>query len=92
MLEGGEDCGRTSKRIVERGVDLPVAGQRAYLPQQEVRLDAEAVVPGRRDGVIAEDEGPTSSARHRPQIIQPMKIPNTTAAPNITTVPKMSGT
>jgi len=29
---------------------------------------------------------------HLPQIIQPMKIPKTTAAPNMTTVPKMSGT
>jgi hypothetical protein len=62
-----------------------------HLPQQKLGLDAEAVVPGRRDGVVTEDERRTS-ARHRPQIIQPMKTPNTTAAPNITTVPKISGT
>ena len=92
LLERRKDTGRASKRVVERRVNLPVAGDGAHLAQQELGTQAEAVVPGRRDGVIAEDDRPASAGLHRPQISQPIKIPNTTAAANMTTVPKISGT
>ena len=91
-LERREDDRRASERVVESRVHLPEARQRTNLPQQEIRPNAEPVFPGRRDGVVAEDERPTSAGRHRPQIIQPMKIPKARAAANITTVPKLSGT
>jgi hypothetical protein len=55
-------------------------------------VDREAVIPAGRDGVVTEDERPATDARHRPQIIQPMKMPKASAAPNITTVPKIRGT
>ena len=58
-FESRKDGCRTPKRVVERRVDVPEAGQRANLAQQEAGLEAETVLPGRRDGVVAEDERPT---------------------------------
>ena len=91
-LERREDGRRAPKRVVESRVHLPEARQRTNLPHQEIRPNAKSVLPGRRDSVVAEDERPTSAGRHRPQIIQPMKIPKARVAANITTLPKLSGT
>lgn len=55
-LERREDRRCASKRVIEGHVHLVEAGQRANLPQQEVGLDAEPVLPGRRDSVVTEDE------------------------------------
>lgn len=92
LLESGKGTCGAPECVVERRTDAPESREGPHLPDQEIRLDRKPVLPGLRDGVVAEDEGPTETGRHRPQIIQPTKIPKDTAAPNITTVPKMSGT
>ncbi len=57
-LERGKDGRRATKRIVEGRVHLPEARQRPNLSKQKIRLDAEPMLPGRRDGVVTEDERP----------------------------------
>ena len=58
-LERRKDRRRAAKRVVEGHVHLPEAGQSANLSQEEVRINAKAVLPGRRDGVVTENERPT---------------------------------
>src|SRR5580765_1375732 len=50
-LELGKDGCRTAKCVVEGCDDLPEPRQRPHLAQQQVGLDAEPVLPCRRNGV-----------------------------------------
>ena len=59
----GKDGGRAPKGVVEGHVHLPEARQGSNLPQQEVGLDCEPVLPVRRDGVVTEDERSHAGAR-----------------------------
>ena len=59
----GKDGGRAPEGVVEGHVHLPEARQDANLPQQEVGLDCEPVLPVRRDGVVTEDERSHAGAR-----------------------------
>lgn len=81
-LEPGKNGRRAPKGVIEGHVHLPEARQGANLPQQEVGLDREPVLPGRRDGVVTEDERATTPGRHRPQIAQPINTPTPSATAN----------
>ena len=69
LLERRKDTGRASKRVVERRVNLPVAGDGAHLAQQELGTQAEAVgsrSARRRDsrGRGADELGPSPTPDH----------------------------
>ncbi|MEN3312151.1 MAG: hypothetical protein V7645_1480, partial [Actinomycetota bacterium] len=64
-LERRENGRGAPKRIVESRVHRPEAGKRTNLSHQKIRMDAEPVLPGRRDGVVAEDERPTGCGHCR---------------------------
>src|SRR6266550_4346326 len=49
------------KGVVEGRVHLPEARKHTHLSQQKIRLNAEPVLPGRRNGVVTEDERPTGA-------------------------------
>jgi hypothetical protein len=55
-LKVWEDRRGAPKRVVKGHADRPEAGQRANLSQQKIRVNTEPVLPGRRNGVVAEDE------------------------------------
>jgi hypothetical protein len=63
-LERRKDRCRAAKRVVERRAYAREARQRANLSQEEIGPNAEPMLPGRRDGVVTEDERPTAG-RHR---------------------------
>lgn len=54
-FERRKDARRTAKRIVEGRAHAPEAGEHTDLTQEQIRLDAEAVLPRRRDRVVADD-------------------------------------
>ena len=59
----GNDGGRAPKGVIEGDAHLPKARQGSNLPQQEIGLDCEPVLPIRRDGVVTEDERLHAGAR-----------------------------
>jgi hypothetical protein len=71
LLQLGKDAGGTPKPIVEGRCHLPETAQDANLSQKKIWINREAVLPRGRDGVVAEDEGQTSAARHLTRMRQP---------------------
>ena len=63
-LERRENGRRAPKRIVESRMNIPEARKRTNLSQQKIRINAEPVLPGRRNGVVTEDERPTRASPH----------------------------
>ena len=92
-LERREDGRRAAKGIVERDVHLAETRERANLPQQQVRLDAETMLPGGRDGVVTENEGSQAEAGpHWPQIDQPISRPTPSATAKSSQPTRTGGT
>lgn len=52
---------RAAEGVVESDVNVPDAGESAYLAQKQLRSNGESVLPDRRDGVVTEDDRPAAS-------------------------------
>lgn len=54
LLKCRENDRGAPKCVIESRVHLPETREHANLPQQKIRLKSKPVLPGRRDGVVAE--------------------------------------
>ena len=54
LLKCRENDRGAPKCVIESRVQLPKTGERANLPQQKIRMKSKPVLPGIRDGVVAE--------------------------------------
>jgi hypothetical protein len=63
LPQRGEDAGSAPIRVVEGCTHFPNSVERPHLTKKQLGRNRKPVLPGGRDGVVAEDERPTDARR-----------------------------